>query len=234
MICRLSRRLTVAIAIAVVKVKLQLKVVEQILTMALLCHDWLAYRSVADYCLFYRRFCWAIHTAHVKETTPCCAFQNSIQMSRCTIVQWARVAFYSLSPRSRFDAMTRLRVLLAEDDALISLHLSDLLVQMGYEVCAAVDSEAAMVAAAAQYRPNLMLVDARLGAGSGIAAVKTILLTEFIPHIFVSGMSLRDEDVTLGAVILQKPFNEFELERALRRALGPGAGDIFNESEHRP
>nr|WP_298688532.1 response regulator [uncultured Dongia sp.] len=130
--------------------------------------------------------------------------------------------------------MIRPRVLLAEDDALISLHLSDLLAQMGYDVCAAVDDEAAMVVAAAQYRPDLMVVDARLGAGSGLAAVKTILLTEFIPHIFISGLSLRDEELTPGAVILQKPFNEFELERALRSALGLGAADTTDSPEHRP
>lgn len=116
--------------------------------------------------------------------------------------------------------MSPLRILLAEDDAMISLHLSDLLAQMGYEICAAVDTEAAMVAAATQHRPDLLLVDARLGTGSGIDAVKAILLTGFTPHIFISGMSLRAEDLPPGAVILQKPFNEFELARALTRALG--------------
>lgn len=116
--------------------------------------------------------------------------------------------------------MKPVRVLLAEDDALIGLHLSDLLTQMGYEVCAVVDSAAAMLAASVQYRPNLMLVDARLGMDSGISAATEILQTEFIPHIFMSGMSLHDQDLPPSSVVLQKPFNEFELARALQRALG--------------
>jgi len=35
---------------------------------------------------------------------------------------------------------------------------------MGHDVCALEITEAGAVAAAAQYRPNLMIVDARLGA----------------------------------------------------------------------
>jgi two-component system, response regulator PdtaR len=112
-----------------------------------------------------------------------------------------------------------LRVLVVEDDMMIGVLLAGTLEDMGYDVCAVEATEAGAVTAAAQYRPELMIVDARLGNGSGISAVEEILRTGFIPHLFMTGNVSRVKALRPGAVVLQKPFREAELTRAIQRAL---------------
>ena len=65
--------------------------------------------------------------------------------------------------------------------------LAKCLREMGHVVCAIEATEAGAVAAAAQFGPDLMIVDAQLRDGSGVIAVEEILQTGFIPHVFVSG-----------------------------------------------
>ena len=69
--------------------------------------------------------------------------------------------------RAQSDRMETLRVLVVEDYALIAMLLSELLASMGHDVCATAASEAEAVIAAARYAPDLMIVDAGLGRGSG-------------------------------------------------------------------
>jgi DNA-binding response OmpR family regulator len=71
--------------------------------------------------------------------------------------------------------MKALRVLVIEDDALIAMLLSELLASMGHDVCAIATSEVEAVSAATRYDPDLMIVDARLGRGSGVSAVEEML-----------------------------------------------------------
>ena len=120
--------------------------------------------------------------------------------------------------------MTALRVLVVEDEAIIAMLFADVLVAMGHEVCAIEATEAGAVAAAVRCRPDLMIVDAHLRDGSGISAVAAILRAGFVPHVFVSGDPLRDQPLARGAVVLQKPFRDSELVRAIERALGATAG----------
>jgi CheY-like chemotaxis protein len=116
--------------------------------------------------------------------------------------------------------MSALRVLVVEDEAVIAMLFAEVLTGMGHDVCAIESTEADAVAAAVRYRPDLMIVDARLGDGSGVSAVEEILRTRFVPHVFVSGDTLRDQALSPGAVVLQKPFVESDLVRAIQRALG--------------
>ena len=115
--------------------------------------------------------------------------------------------------------MKPLRVLIAEDDAIIGFFLAELITAIGYEICAVVDSEADAVSAAAQYRPDLMVFDARLGEGSGIAAVAEILRGDAIPYLFITGEKPSDLDLAADVIVLQKPFLELDLAHAMRRAL---------------
>ncbi len=115
--------------------------------------------------------------------------------------------------------MTALRILVVEDEGTIAMLLAEVLVGMGHEVCAVAASEAEAVAAAARSKPDLMIVDARLGNGSGISAVEKILRAGFIPHVFVSGDAPRVRVLRPGAVAIQKPFREADLARAIRHAL---------------
>jgi two-component system, response regulator PdtaR len=109
-----------------------------------------------------------------------------------------------------------LRILLIEDQAIIAMLMERVLMAMGHTVCAVEATEAGAVAAAAQHRPQMMIVDARLRRGNGVAAVATILRQGFVPHVFVSGDPL--EGLGKGAVALLKPFTETELAVAVQRA----------------
>ena len=64
---------------------------------------------------------------------------------------------------------------------------------MGHDVCATAANQAEAVIAASRYGPDLMIVDAGLGRGSGVSAVEEILRAGPVAHVFVSG------DVEKGA-----------------------------------
>jgi len=117
--------------------------------------------------------------------------------------------------------MKGLRVLVVEDDAVIGMLLGEMLVEMGHIICAIAATEAEAVAAAARYEPDLMIVDARLGEGSGLSAVEKIGRTGDVPHFFVSGDASRVRALRPGAVVLQKPFRESDLVRAISRVCAP-------------
>jgi CheY-like chemotaxis protein len=114
---------------------------------------------------------------------------------------------------------TSLQILIVEDDAVVARLYGEVLEGMGHEVCAIVGDEVQAVAAALRYRPDLMLVDQRLAAGSGVGAVKEILATLFIPHIFVCGNPAPVRLLRPNAVVLRKPFQEAELAAAIEQAL---------------
>jgi two-component system, response regulator PdtaR len=119
--------------------------------------------------------------------------------------------------------MKALRVLVVEDDDVIGILLAEMLEEMGHNVCAIEATEADAIAAAVRCRPNLMIVDVRLGDGSGVAAVEEILGTGPVPHVFVSGDTSRVRALRPGAVVIQKPFRESDLARAIQCALGAAA-----------
>jgi len=126
--------------------------------------------------------------------------------------------------RDELSPMRALRILVAEDNAVIGALLAEMLEGMGHNVCAIAATEADAVAAAVRCRPDLMIVDVRLGDGSGVAAVEKIRRAEFVPHLFVSGDISRIRVLRPGAVVVQKPFHERDLARAIQRALSTPAG----------
>jgi DNA-binding response OmpR family regulator len=116
--------------------------------------------------------------------------------------------------------MKALRILVVEDDAVIAMLLADMFAGMGHDVCAIEATKAGAVAAAIQCRPDLIIVDARLGDESGVSAVEEILLKGFVPHVFISGDIATVRALMPGAVAIQKPFDESDLVRAIQSALG--------------
>jgi CheY-like chemotaxis protein len=120
---------------------------------------------------------------------------------------------------SIYELMKALRVLVIEDDALIAMLLSELLAGMGHDVCATAATEAEAMSAAARHRPDLMIVDAGLGCGSGVAAVEEILRAGRVAHVFVSGDAGSVRTRQPDAVVVRKPFREAELARAIGLAL---------------
>ena len=111
----------------------------------------------------------------------------------------------------------KLRILLVDDDAQIGPLMAEMLADMGHVVTGSETTEAVAVAAARRTVPDLMIVDARLGAGSGFAAVAAIRLGAAIPYILMSGDRLPHAAVPY--VKLQKPFNVSDLSAAIAAAL---------------
>src|SRR5437868_4391528 len=122
--------------------------------------------------------------------------------------------------------MKALRVLVIEDDALIALLLSELIAGMGHDVCATAATEAEAVIAAARHRPDLMIVDAGLGRGSGVTAVEEILRAGPVAHLFISGDAGRVQTRRPDAIAVRKPFRQAELARAIDTELAAGPGTI--------
>jgi len=111
-----------------------------------------------------------------------------------------------------------LRILVVEDDALIGMLLGDMLEVMGHEVCAIEATEIGAVNAAAQFAPNMMIVDAHLREGSGMSAVDQILAKRFVPHVFVTGDLQGISKLRPCSVVIAKPFTEATLAGAIARA----------------
>lgn len=119
--------------------------------------------------------------------------------------------------------------MVVEDEGVIAMLLSDLLEQLGHEVCAVEATEAGAVAAAQSSNPDLMIVDDRLREGGGRAAVETILLTRRLPYVFVTGDSAEMRELPPGAVMIEKPCSESDLVRAIGNAISHWAALLPEE-----
>jgi len=125
--------------------------------------------------------------------------------------------------------MKALRILIVEDDALIGMLLAEMLEEMGHGVCAIEATEADAVTAVIRCRPDLIIVDVRLGDGSGISAIEEILRNGPIPHLFVSGDISRVKALRPDAVVIQKPFREVDLTAAIQSALDVAGRVLSNQ-----
>ena len=113
--------------------------------------------------------------------------------------------------------MKPLRILVAEDDAMIGALLGEILAEMGHEVCAIEATESRAISAVSRCKPELMIVDGRLRNGSGISAVDKICHAEPIPHLFLSGDVSGVRALRPDAIVVQKPFRESDLAKAIQR-----------------
>jgi CheY-like chemotaxis protein len=111
------------------------------------------------------------------------------------------------------------RILVVEDEAIIGMLLSEVLAGMGHDVIGVAATEAAAVALAAEYLPDLLIVDAGLTSGNGLSAVDAIIADRFVPYLFTTGDALKVRLRKPDAIILEKPFHEAELAEAIERAL---------------
>ena len=114
--------------------------------------------------------------------------------------------------------MRALRILILEDDVMTGGLLAETLEDLGHTVCAVETNAANAVATAACYRPDVMIIDVGLGEARGVAAVKEILGCGFVPHVFVTGDTLRDLSVGPNALLIQKPFRGPDIVKAIQRA----------------
>jgi CheY-like chemotaxis protein len=122
--------------------------------------------------------------------------------------------------------MRPLRVLVVEDDLIIGPLLAEVLEDLGHIVVAVVVDADAAVAAARNGRPDLIIVDIKLGEDSGVAAVREILHEGFVPHVFVTGDLLSNLGLGPDAVLIQKPYRSVDLVAAISRAIGEASRSV--------
>jgi len=115
------------------------------------------------------------------------------------------------------------RVLIAEDEALIRLDLSEMLSEEGFEVVGqAVDGEQA-VAMATELRPDLVILDVKMPKKDGIEAAGEIVAEQIAPVVILTAFSQRDlieRARDAGAMAyLVKPFSKADLLPAIELAV---------------
>lgn len=120
--------------------------------------------------------------------------------------------------------MTKPRILVVEDEAIIAADLQATLTRLGYEVPDTVDTGERAIARAAELRPDLVLMDIRLrGELDGIAAAEAIQRARDVPVIFLTAYTdeetLRRARLTLPFAYVVKPYQEAQLRTAIGVAL---------------
>ena len=116
--------------------------------------------------------------------------------------------------------MASLRILIAEDEAIIAMLLGEVLTGLGHTICATAATEEEAVAAARAHLPDLIIIDAGLREGSGLSAMRRINAAHPTPHLFTTGNVMGVRAALPRAIILEKPFNEIDLIMAIDRARG--------------
>lgn len=113
------------------------------------------------------------------------------------------------------EALSGLRVLVVEDEMLVSMLVEDMLADFGCSVVGpAPDLEEAM-SLASTADIDAALLDVNL-AGKPIFPVADALKARGVPFAFASGYGAAGvEGDHRGAPVLQKPFRQSDLERAL-------------------
>ncbi|HSC78934.1 MAG TPA: EAL domain-containing protein [Chitinolyticbacter sp.] len=127
------------------------------------------------------------------------------------------------------------RLMIVEDERIVALDLKHNLEYLGYEVAAVAARGQDAIAAAADARPDLVLMDINLGEGmDGTEAAHEICGRYRIPVVFLTAYA---EEKTLARAeasepygYLLKPFELRELEATIRMALARRQAEL--ETEH--
>ena len=117
---------------------------------------------------------------------------------------------------------TATRVLIIEDEPLISLQLEDIVTDMGHAVAGSAATRSRAREVFESERPGLVLADIRLADGSsGIDAVEDILKFGDVPVIFITAYpeKLLTGDRPEPTYLVTKPFHEATVRAAIGQAL---------------
>ena len=125
--------------------------------------------------------------------------------------------------RGRWPMTAPKRVLIAEDEALIRLDLSEMLAEEGFDVVGqAVDGEQA-VTMATELRPDLVIMDVKMPKKDGIDAAAEIVGEQIAPVVILTAFSQRElieRARDAGAMAyLVKPFSKSDLLPAIELAV---------------
>ena len=117
-----------------------------------------------------------------------------------------------------------IRVLIAEDEALIRLDLKEMLQEEGFDVVAEVSDGATAVRLARELRPDLAILDLKMPVMDGIQAAEQITTERLSAVLILTAFSQRDlieRARQAGAMAyLVKPFQKHDLLPAIEIAAG--------------
>jgi len=129
----------------------------------------------------------------------------------------------------------RLRVVIAEDQALIRMDLAEMLAEEGYSVVGqAADGEEA-IALAEQHRPDLVVLDVKMPRLDGISAAQRIAEQRIAPVVILTAFGQRElveraRDAGAMAYVV-KPFTKNDLVPAIEMAVSRYAEIATLEAE---
>ena len=117
-----------------------------------------------------------------------------------------------------------IRVLIAEDEALIRLDLKEMLLEEGFNVVAEVSDGATAVRLARELRPDLCILDLKMPVMDGIQAAEQVTKERLSAVLILTAFSQRDlieKARRAGAMAyLVKPFQKHDLLPAIQIAAG--------------
>ncbi len=120
-------------------------------------------------------------------------------------------------------SQTPLRVLIAEDEALIRLDLKEMLEEEGYAVVGEAGDGQAAVDLAGQHHPDLVILDVKMPVLDGISAAEQIAAEHIAPVVILTAFSQRElveRARDAGAMAyLVKPFTKADLVPAIEIAV---------------
>lgn len=122
-------------------------------------------------------------------------------------------------PAPAAPGQARLRIVVAEDEALIRLDLAEMLGESGYDVVGQASDGEQAVALTRKHRPDLVIMDVKMPVLDGISAAEEIGKDHIAPVIMLTAFSQRElveraRDAGVMAYIV-KPFTQADLAPAI-------------------
>ena len=128
-----------------------------------------------------------------------------------------------------------MRVLIAEDEALIRMDLREMLVEEGHDVVGEARDGAEAIALARELAPDVIFMDVKMPGTDGLAAARTIGEERLAPVVMVTAFSQQsyvNEAADAGAMAyLVKPFTKRDIVPAMTVAVSRFAESRALESE---
>ncbi len=118
---------------------------------------------------------------------------------------------------------TKLKVVVAEDEALIRLDLVEMLIESGYEVVGQAGDGFKAIELTENFKPDLVIMDIKMPKLDGISAAEKIASNRICPVVILTAFSQKDlveKARDAGAMAyLTKPFSMDELMPAIELAV---------------
>ena len=128
-----------------------------------------------------------------------------------------------------------LRVVVAEDEALIRMDLVEMLEEDGYSVVGQAGDGETAVRLASELRPDLVILDVKMPVLDGLSAAEQVVAARIAPVVILTAFSQRDlvERAREAGVMayLVKPFQKKDLVPAIELAVSRFAEVVTLEKE---